>query len=609
MSLLNELSRRHVIRVAIAYLAAAWLLIQVVETLFPIFGLSQTSIRVVVIVLTIGFVPAVIAAWVFQVTPDGLKLDADVDRSAPGTSAKVLDRVIIVMLTLAVGYFAVDKFVFDPARDAAEIEAAREEGRSDAMIGAFGDKSIIVLPFANISDDPSQEYLADGLAEELLNLLAKIPELRVISRSTAFTFKGKENVIPEVAKKVHVAHVLEGSVRKSGNTIRVTAQLIDARTDTHLWSETYDREIDDIFVIQDDISGLVVEALKLQLLGPQPLAQRVDPRAYDLFLQALFVLNQSTDDDEAKRAETLLLNALELEPQFPAAISELARAYWNLSRDDESGQYRQRRDEQIERLVALDPDGTEANAWQAIINTWEDRNPQAAARHMEAAIAADPTNLRTLRIASFFLTELGRIEEAIAVGTYIVRRDPACGGCVSALAVAYRHSGRHAEAVETMESILEWRPPDGQFNWHMGVAYLFSGEPAKALELFEPEKDEGAAVGYVAALHDLGRDEEAAEVLARQIEVFEKGEGGAEAIARMYAWLGDKDKAFEYLEMAMQEDSRSATGLGTDFYNKIKGDPRWDEMLSRYGIVTWDELDIEFNPQLPEEILQSLEVI
>lgn len=607
MSILSELSRRNVIRVAIAYLAGAWLLIQVLETLFPIFGLPATSIQVVVVILAIGFVPAVIVAWVFQLTPEGLKLDSDVDRAASGTSAKTLDRVIIVMLTLAVGYFALDKFVFDPARDAVEIEAAREEGRSDAVIGAFGDKSIIVLPFVNMSDDTSQEYFSDGLTEELLNLLAKIPELRVVSRSTAFTFKGKENVVPEVAKKVNVAHVLEGSVRKSGNKIRVTAQLIDARTDRHLWSETYDREIDDIFVIQDDISGQVVEELKLRLLGRQPLAARVDPQAYDLFLQALFILNQGDEDDEIRRAESLLLQALRLEPDFPAAISELARAYWKLIQSDSSGPYRQLRDEQIDRLIAIDPDGSDANAWLAMLNTWEDRNPQAAARYMEAAIAADPTNLRTLRIASFFLTELGRIDEAIAVGNYIVRRDPACGGCVSALAVAYRHSGRHAEAVRTMESMLEWRPPDHQFNWHMGIAYLFSGQPGKALELFEPGKDDGMGYAYLLALHELGRYEEFEERLAGELELIDENGGGV--VARIYAWLGENDRAFEYLEMAMAADPNMLSNVGNDFYKKIQSDPRWDELMSRYGIVSWDQLDIEFNPQLPDEILQSLETI
>jgi len=605
MSILSELSRRNVFRIAIAYLAASWFLIQVLETLFPIFGLAQTSIQAVVIVLTVGFVPVAILAWLFQVTPDGLKFDAEVDRAVQGTSAKTLDRVIIVMLTVAVGYFAIDKFVFDPARDAAEIEAAKEEGRSDAIVGAFGNKSIIVLPFLNISDDQGQDYFADGLTEELLNLLAKIRELRVISRSTAFTFKGKENVVTEVAKKVNVAHVLEGSVRKSGNKIRVTAQLIDARTDTHLWSETYDREIDDIFGIQDDISERVVEELKIRLLGPQPLAHRVDPRAYDLFLQALFILNQGDEEDELKRAESLLLRALELEPDFPAAISELARAYWKLDGTDGSRPYKQLRDEQIERLVALDPDGTEANSWLAMLNTWEDRNPQAAARYMEAAIAADPTNLRTLRIASFFLTELGRIDEAIAVGNYVVGRDPACGSCVSALAVAYRHSGRHAEAVETMKSMLEWRPADQQFNWHMGVAYLFSGEPGKALELFEPGKDAGMSYAYVLALHELGRYEEFEERLAREIERID--ESGAGAVARIYAWLGENDKAFEYLEMALADDPNMLSNVGNDFYKKIQSDPRWDELLSRYGVVPWDQLDIEFNPQLPEEILQSIQ--
>jgi TolB-like protein len=605
MSILSELSRRNVIRVAIAYLAGAWLLIQVLETLFPIFGVPATSIQVIVVILAIGFVPAVIAAWVFQLTPDGLKLDADVDRAAPGASAKILDRIIIVMLTLAVGYFAIDKFVFDPARDAADIEAAREEGRSDAIVGAFGDKSIIVLPFVNMSDDASQEYFSDGLTEELLNLLAKIPELRVVSRSTAFTFKGKENVVPEVAKKVNVAHVLEGSVRKSGNKIRVTAQLIDARTDRHLWSETYDREIDDIFVIQDDISGQVVEELKLRLLGRQPLAARVDPQAYDLFLQALFILNQGDDDDEIRRAESLLLQALRLEPDFPAAISELARAYWKLIQSDPSGPYRQLRDEQIDRLIAIDPDGSDANAWLAMLNTWEDRNPQAAARYMEAAIAADPTNLRTLRIASFFLTELGRTEEAIAVGNYIVSRDPACGSCVSALAIAYRHSGRHAEAVRTMESMLEWRPPDHQFNWHMGVAYLFSGQPGKALELFEPGKDDGMGYAYLLALHELGRYEEFEERLAGEIERIDENGGGV--VARIYAWLGENDKAFEYLEMAMAADPNMFSAVGNDFYRKIQSDPRWDELMSRYGIVPWYQLDIEFNPRLPEEILRSIE--
>jgi TolB-like protein/Tfp pilus assembly protein PilF len=527
----------------------------------------------VVIVLAIGFVPAVILAWVFQLTPDGVRLDADVDRSAPSPYGKLLDRTIIVLLTLAVGYFSVDKFLFDPARDAAEIEAAREEGRADAIIDAYGDKSIIVLPFVNMSDDRDQEYFSDGLTEELLNLLAKIRELRVISRSTAFTFKGKDIVVTEVAKKVNVGHVLEGSVRKSGNTIRVTAQLIDALTDTHLWSETYDRELDDVFEIQDDISRRVVEELKVRMLGQNLRARRVDPEAYDLFLQARFILN-ALDEDRVQQAETLLLRALEIEPDYPAAISELARVYFTLSRDfqENFARFRQKRDEQIERLVDVAPDSAEAKGWLALVNFWEGGDKQAAAKHMEAALAANPTDSRILQITGFFLGDLGRTEEAIAVGRYIVRRDPGCSTCLAALAWAYRLSGRHAEAVE-------------------------------ALEWFEPGANTGMGVGYLAALHDTGRQEEFERRLS---EIDASDPIQWEGLARVYAWIGDNDRAFEFIDKMVDENPDRAGTFDTDFYARLEGDPRWTEFRARHGYDERSASYVEFDPVLPDEIMRTL---
>jgi len=604
MSLLSELARRDVIRVAIAYLAGSWLAIQVLETLFPIFGVAESLIQTVVIALAIGFVPALILSWVFQLTPEGLRFDAEVDRSAPSPYGKVLDRTIIVLLTLAVGYFAVDKFVFDPARDAAEIEAAREEGRVDAIIDAYGDKSIIVLPFVNMSDDRDQEYFSDGLTEELLNLLAKIPELRVISRSTAFTFKSEDIVVTEVAKKVNVGHVLEGSVRKSGNTIRVTVQLIDALTDTHLWSETYDRELVDVFEIQDDISGRVVEELKVRMLGQTLNSQRVDPEAYDLFLQARFILNV-LDEDRVHQAESLLLKALEIAPDYRAAISELARVYFTLGTDqsDQFALYRQKRDEQVERLVKLDPDSAEAKGWLAVISYWEGGDTQAAAKYMEAAIAANPADSRILQITAFFLGNLGRTEEAIAVGKYIISRDPACASCLSALAWAYRLSGRHAEAVETLESILEWRPPDAQFSWQYGVALLFAGEPEKALEWFDNGANSGMAVGYLAALHDAGRQKE----FERELSKFDASDPLQwEGLARVYAWIGDNDKAFEFIEKIIEENPDRASDFDTDFYARLEGDPRWTDFRTRHGYDKRTARHVEFNPVLPEEIMRTL---
>ena len=234
------------LRVGAAYLAVAWLLIQVAQTVFPAFGLGADRCPQRHRVLAIGLLPALIFAWVFELTPEGLKRESEVDRSQSITpqTGKKLDRVIMGVLALALGYFAFDKFVLAPQREQAATEAARAEGRTEALVKSYGDKSIAVLPFVNMSADKDQEYFSDGISEELLNLLAKIPELRVIARTSSFSFKGKD--VEHRARsrsELNVAHVLEGSVRKSGNKVRITAQLIEARSDTHLWSQTYDRQL------------------------------------------------------------------------------------------------------------------------------------------------------------------------------------------------------------------------------------------------------------------------------------------------------------------------------------------------------------------------------
>ena len=265
MSLFLELKRRNVFRVGAAYVVASWLMIQVAETIFPLFGYDDSPARIVVIVLAIGLIPVIVFTWAFEMTPEGLKKESEVDRSQSITphTGKKINRVILVVLTLALGYFALDKFVLNPQREAAmekqvevQVEEARREGRSEALVESYGDKSIAVLPFVNMSSDKEQEYFSDGLSEELLNLLAKIPELRVTSRSSAFSFKGKDFKIADVGRELNVSNVLEGSVRKSGNMVRITAQLISVDGDVHLWSETYDRSLDNIFAIQDEIASL-----------------------------------------------------------------------------------------------------------------------------------------------------------------------------------------------------------------------------------------------------------------------------------------------------------------------------------------------------------------
>jgi TolB-like protein len=249
MSLYAELKRRNVFRVTFAYLAAAWLLTEVAGTLFPGFGIPDWAFRFVVIVLAIGFVPTLIFSWAYEITPEGLKREKDVvrDESITHLTAKRLDGITIGIIVVALAFILADRFWLSPrlAEQSGAPEAVvADPGQLVAPVPAesqYPPNSIAVLPFVNMSDDPANEYFSDGISEELLNLLAKIPELRVSSRSSAFYFKGEKVDIPTVAEKLNVAHILEGSVRKAGNQVRITAQLIETRSDTHLWSETYDR--------------------------------------------------------------------------------------------------------------------------------------------------------------------------------------------------------------------------------------------------------------------------------------------------------------------------------------------------------------------------------
>ena len=240
MSFYAELKRRNVFRVAAAYAVVAWLVIQVAETIFPLFGYDETPARIVVIFLAIGYPLVLIFSWVYEFTPDGLKLERDIDRShsIAHHTGKNLDRTIIVVLSLSLAYFAIDKFILDPARDESLEESVAERVREELDVTSSAGTSIAVLPFVNMSDDPNTEYFADGISEEILNLLAGIKQLRVTSRTSSFAFKGEKLSVPEIATALDVDHVLEGSVRRSVNSVRITVQLINAESDAYVWSET-----------------------------------------------------------------------------------------------------------------------------------------------------------------------------------------------------------------------------------------------------------------------------------------------------------------------------------------------------------------------------------
>mgnify|MGYP001556776474 FL=1 len=356
-SLWTELKRRNVIRMTVLYSVAGWVLLQIADILFGLLDVPGWGLRLVLGLLLLGLPLVVIFSWIFEMTPEGIKRESEVDRSQSVTTntGRKIDRLIIFGLVVIVAVLLADRLLLMPepgeqAQVAEQSPAAEVSGADGAdpandttgdpaddtaadPAGGSQQKSIAVLPFVNMSGDEENEYFSDGLTEELLNLLAKVDDLRVSSRTSSFAFKGKDTSIPSVARELKVENILEGSVRKSGATVRITAQLIDVETDSHLWSETYDRQLDDIFAIQDEIAQAVVDALKVKLLEPGELASTVpretDTDAYLLYLRArhTYELGRDTrDDDMVARAIEQYQAVLERDPDYALAYAGLSDA-------------------------------------------------------------------------------------------------------------------------------------------------------------------------------------------------------------------------------------------------------------------------------------------
>ena len=330
-NLFSELKRRNVVRMAGLYLVGAWLVVQVAGTLLPVFDAPAWVMKTLVGLLAVGLVPALIFSWAFELTPAGLKRDEDVrpEESIAPQTARRMNRMIIAVLLLALGYFGFDKFVLTPRREAARHAPPIAESTAQrAARPATDSKSVAVLAFANLSDDKGNEYFSDGISEELLNVLAKVPGLKVSARTSAFHFKGKDTPIPEIAKQLGVAYVVEGSVRKAGDQVRITAQLIKAADGFHVWSDTFNRDLKDIFAVQDEIAGLIAKNLQLKLDAGERCGRQRDKKlaAYEAYLHGRQAWN-GEDRVRLPRGCAQFLQAVELDPDFALAHGKLAEAY------------------------------------------------------------------------------------------------------------------------------------------------------------------------------------------------------------------------------------------------------------------------------------------
>src|SRR5512140_2079481 len=400
-SLFAELRRRNVFRAAVFYVGAVWALTQGIAQLTPVVGAPDWAARWFLAAAVIGFPFWIAFAWFYEFTPEGLKRESEIEphESITRHTGRKLDLAIIGVLAVAVVLLLTDRFVL-------------HHGVNESASSGESAQSPAVLPFVNRRTDKEQEYFADGISEELLNLLAKIPQLRVTARTSSFSFKGKEVAIPEIARTLHVANVLEGSVRKAGNSVRITAQLIKAGTDTHLWSQTYDRKLDDIFAIQDEIAADVVKQLKVTLLGAAPKSRTTDPEAYALYLQAVQLGRQFTAES-FQQSDALFRKVLAIDPRYAPAWDGQARNFIN-----EAGQgllpgkegFAQAREAAVKAL-AIDPDYAPAYAQLGWIAMYGDNDLAGAALHLERALALEPADLSVLTTSATLLQSLGRLDE------------------------------------------------------------------------------------------------------------------------------------------------------------------------------------------------------
>lgn len=437
MSLFTELKRRNVFRAGVAYMVAAWLLIQVVETIFPAFGFGDSAVRIVVIVVAIGLAPALIFAWVFEFTPEGLKREHEVDHSqsiAPRTG-QILDRVIIVVLTLALVYFAVDEFVIE------------------SKLTAGIDKSIAVLPFSNRSAIADDVYFVDGIHDDILTQLANLSGLdKVISRTSTERYRQTTKTMSQIGDELGVATILEGGVQRAGNRVHINMQLIDANTDNHLWAETYDRELtaENLFAIQSEISHEIVRALHAILSDEDSERLNSIPTAnldaYEAFVLGRQGLAKRTAEG-IHAAKAHFEKAIELDSNYALAYVGLADSYILLA--DYAGTNLQEtfapRQAAIDRALELDPRSGEAYASFGNLRMFEDR-PEEAEKYFLKAIDLSPNYATSHHWYALLLSDSGRVEEAVLQMRQALKLDPAAPILTSVLALMLNDQGRVEEA-------------------------------------------------------------------------------------------------------------------------------------------------------------------
>ncbi len=576
-----ELKRRNVYKVAIAYVIAGWALAQGIAQVFPVFDIPNWIIRLIVLLIILGLPIALVLAWTFELTPQGIKRTETADAMPETARQKKHTWIYVVVIA---GLFSIGLFFL--GRYSAKNATPRQ---SEAA--TVSQKSIAVLPFDNLSRDPDNAYFCEGVQDEILTRLAKIADLKVISRTSTQHFKSTPDNLPQIAKQLGVAHILEGSVQKANDQVRVNVQLINALTDAHLWADTYDRKLTDIFAVESEIAKTIAETLQARLSGSEKSliakTPTVNPEAYELYLKGRFFWNKRTGDD-LRKSIGYLKQAIAKDPGYALAYAALADSYGILRFYGGASP-----DESIvpaaaaaNKALELDDSLAEAHASLGLIAT-EELELHRGVSELERAVQLNPNYATAHHWLSLALTALGQSDRSVAELKRALELDPLSMVINADLSIGYLYARRYDEAEAQARKTLEIDPRSFLAHYYLGMALQLKGRLKEAIPEFqkavELNHDPYSMSMLVQGYARNGQTDEARKLLARLNEMAKSTQVPEYAFALAYTSLGEKDRAIEALEHGFAGGNKSYLFLlpGDPLLDDLRGDPRFEALVQK----------------------------
>ncbi len=567
MSIVQELKRRNVIKVAVAYAIVGWLLVEVASVVLPTFKAPEWIMQVFTFLVIVGFPLALIFAWAFEITPEGIKLEKDVDRSQSIThlTGRNIDYIIIAALVLALGFFAFDKFVLDPARDAELVQATTEavtEQVTESVKSEIPDNSIAVLPFDDLSSTGDQEYFSDGMTEEIIAKLSHISELRVISRTTVGQFKDSPLDVPSIGRKLRVDYVLEGSVRKGKDRIRVTAQLIDTDDDSTLWSDSFDARSDDVFEVQENIAHAIVDALGIHLTDFDRNALTRTPTkivpAYEAYLRGQALIEHWNNRAMVSASREFFQTALDLDPGYAGAMAGLASVEAQTYRNHDSDPSRlERADQLLDAAQALEPYLVRAIVGRGEVMAMRYDYPGASGQFRKA-LALEPDNYFVWDFLCWSLAyeTPARAKEAEEACREALRIAPSYGEIYYHLARALTAQARYGEANAAITQLKSIWPTSSLIESGRFWIELAQGNYSRALEYADTPGREWSPTSLTLA-----------------------------ARASAHSAMNNTTEALRLLDQAMAMGFKDLAWLkGSEHFEPIRKLPEFDALLEKHGL-------------------------